>query len=314
MKPSARSSTFFALALLILLSGCATFDRAKAPPQNDQKVSINYTAEELSGWSDLPIGAYKIPDSQMIISGHQKGGAAGLLFGVIGLAIQHSIESGNAQSSVQDIEELLKVKLTAQAQSTTRDLLTNPQLARKFTTEPNPAGPTLAVSTAVVGTYVSDTDIRFFLTLKASLTDPKSKEALWSTRYFVSTGKARPLAGEGSWSANGGEALKQSLATDLQKGIKFMLNDVSSPYPREDTKLNMVQGHFPYVRPRLQINAYLLAEDQEAIVFVPKIGDVIVFAGVNIMDKSQSTYRLANKDDPFFKVLEEKPATEVAAN
>jgi hypothetical protein len=311
MKLAGRILLSLALTSLTLLSGCATFDRAKAPPPQSQPIAVSFTNEELSGWSDLPIGAYRIPDSQMIISGHQKGGAAGLLFGVIGIAIQNAVETNNGKESIKDIENTLRVTLTEQAQGITKSLISSGQFDKKFTTQAEANTPTLSVFTSVIATYVNDTDVRPYIVLSASYKDAKTKEPIWSTRYFVSSGKALPLVGDVSWTANGGEALKRTLTANLEKGIKVMLADVSSPYPRNEAALHTVQGNFPYVRPRFQINGYNLQEDADTLVFVPRVGDVIVFAGVNVMDKSMTSLRLMTKDDPFWKVLpEEKLAAE----
>jgi hypothetical protein len=37
---------------------------------------------------------------------------------------------------------------------------------------------------------------------------------------------------------------------------------------------------------------------------VPRLGDVMVFAGVNVFEKSAITFRPARKDDVVFKLLD----------
>jgi hypothetical protein len=45
--------------------------------------------------SDLPLGVHRIPDSNVVISGYQGGGAMGILFGAVGMLVQSSV---NAQA------------------------------------------------------------------------------------------------------------------------------------------------------------------------------------------------------------------------
>src|SRR5207302_672123 len=75
-------------------------------------------AEELSGWSDLPIGTYRVPDSQVIISGQQKPGV-GMMFGLVGVALEHSMGKSAGRSAGHGSEEALHITLTEEGQ---RDL------------------------------------------------------------------------------------------------------------------------------------------------------------------------------------------------
>ena len=67
--------------------------------------------------------------------------------------------------------------------------------------------------------------------------------------------------------------------------------------PSHINNLTLLQGNFPFVKPRLQMTGMQLSEDEHYVVFAPRLGDVLVFAGVNILDKSVITYRPASKDD-----------------
>jgi len=313
MKVSSRALVVFAFAALMSLTGCATFEMAKPAPVQTQPVAVSFTDEELSGMNDLPIGTYRVPDSHVIISGHQKGGMGpAVLFGLIGLAVQHAANASAGQEAVQEIEEALRINLKEEGQEIARKLISSERYTKSFRTEVDAASPSLSVITAVVMSYVTETDVRPYVVLKASLHDPKTKETVWTTRYFSSNGKTLPLAGEVSWTANKGEELKRTVSTNLERTVAFMLADVSSPYARDDTKLTMVQGTFPHVPQRLQTVGYRLSEDDQTIAFVPKLGDVIVFTGVNLMDKSTTVYRVATKDDELLKIIEE-PKKEVAA-
>ena len=57
-----------------------------------------------------------------------------------------------------------------------------------------------------------------------------------------------------------------------------------------------------FLKKRLQVVGYLLAEGPNWIAFSANVPDTSLLAGVNIMDKSVSTFRAATKDDPRMKV------------
>ena len=275
----------------------------KPAPAQQQPISISFSNEELSGWSDLPPGVYRVPDSQTIISGHQKGGIAGILFGPLGVLAQSAMNSSHGGSATKDVQETLKINLTSDAQAIARTLTASGRFKDKFTSNENAELPRLSVSTAVALTFVDDTNVRPYVVLKASLYAAHATESQWATRYMASNGAPRPLVGPNSWTANEGEELKKAIVGNLESAIDFMLKDVSSPYERDANHLVLIQGSFPYVRKRLQLVGYQLAEDERSLVFVPRLGDVLVFAGVNIMDKSVTIHRPAKEGDlPFTTV------------
>src|SRR5262249_18366179 len=270
-----------------------------------QPIALDFTTADLSGWTDLPPGTYRVPDSQVIISGHQKGGIAPvLLFGVVGLGVQSAVNSNSGKNATKDSADVLRIHLTSQAQDAAKALLTAPRFAQRFPPTVDSSPPKLSISTAVAMTYETDTDVLPFVVLKVSLLEPKAKDPRWTSRYIASTGATRPLTGDGSWTANGGKDLLDTLALELNRAITAMLTDVAAPFPRDDAKLTMLQGHFPFVKKRLQTVGYELTEDSQTISYVPKLGDVIVFSGVNIMDKSAVVYREAAKGDPALKALD----------
>jgi hypothetical protein len=127
----------------------------------------------------------------------------------------------------------------------------------------------------------------------------------WSTRYIASTGAARPMAGPGGWLDGDGGALRSAVETNMRLAMRAMAADLAKPAPRDDNVMTMVQAHFPFVKPRFQTVGYRLTEDDNYLTFVPKLGDVLVFAGVNVFDKATIKFRPAQKDDAILKVIEE---------
>jgi hypothetical protein len=304
MNHFSRSYILVFVLAAALMTGCATYNMTKPAPSQSKPTAIIFNTEELSGWT-LPIGVYRVPNSQVIISGHQKSGGAQFLFGLIGVAVANAIDSSIGEDSTQSVANALRINLTSQAQEITRKLIDSAQFSQTFTVQEDTNAFILSVITSVAVTYVNDTDVRPYVVLKASLRESMAKEPIWTTRYIASTGKARPLIGDNSWTASDGESLKSAVSGSLKKAITFMLVDVATPHIRDDANLTMVEGHFVYVRPRLQLVGYQLAEDSESIAFIPKIPDLGTFAGIHIMDKSVMFYRPAMKEEVVFKVVDD---------
>ena len=89
------------------------------PPVMEGRTQVEFSTAQTSKWTDLPMGTYRVPDSDVIISGHQKGGAAPmLLFGVVGLAIQGSVNAGNGKEAMASSEQALTFSIDEEAKAT----------------------------------------------------------------------------------------------------------------------------------------------------------------------------------------------------
>jgi len=304
---ASRNLALLAVAATALV-GCSAAITKPAPPQA-QRIAVSFDPKKLSGWSDLPPGCYRVPDSQVIISGHQKGGAAGILFGVIGVMVQSSMNASAGHKATAGIEDSLHIDLTEAEQRITREALESSPLKDRYTLDADPAASHLQVSSALVVTYVTDTDVRPYVVLKVTLNEPAAghgqpaRQDVWDTRYIASIGPPRAISGPGSWTEDNGRPLKDAAEASLRRAVKVMLADIAQPYARDEQKLTMVEGSFPFVKQRVQSVGYALAEDDQSLVFVPKLGSGIVFAGVNVLDKSEITYRPATKEDRKLKIV-----------
>lgn len=301
------------MSSLALLSACSTAVTRPAPPQA-QRIAVSFESKQISGWSDLPPGCYRVPDSQVIISGHQKGGGAGAIFGIIGVLVQSSMNSSAGHKATAGIEDALHVNLTEQEQRISRELLESSPYNDRFALSADPPATQLSISTALIVTYVSDTEVRPYVVLKVTLIGPKGehaaaadKQPVWTTRYIASVGAPRAMSGPGSWTENNGQALKDEAEESLRRALKVMFADIAQPYPRNEDKLIAVEGGFPFVRNRIQAVGYELTEDDQSVVLVPKLSSAIVFAGVNVLDKTAIQFRPATKNDRKMKILNETP-------
>jgi hypothetical protein len=287
-----------AISLLVFslpAAGCATYDLAKAPPPPSAPVAIVYSDAGPSTWSDLPLGTYTVPHSTVIISGHQEGGSVGMLFGVVGVLAQGAVNAGIGKDAVANAQQALQINLAGQADTMTKAALASGRYGQAFATTADPAGPTLSVAPFTVITF-NGNDVRPYVILKATLTPGHGGSAAWTTRYVATTGPARPLTGDGSFTADDGALLHQALDVDLKRGIAAMLDDVAHPHARDETKMIYVESAMPYIHQRMGLIGYPLSDDGTSFTYVPKVADANVIAGVFTLDEDV-LHRPAAPDD-----------------
>jgi len=266
----------------------ASAETAQATPAEARPIAVVYSNDGPSGASDVAMGAYRVPGGNLIISGYQKGGALGLLFGPVGLIAQGAVNSEAAKGSVSETGDALRIDIAQQAAKVTQTALASDRYAQKFTATAAAGGPTLTVIPYVVLTFKTDTDVRPYVFLKAKLTTGRPGESSRPTRYICCVGQALPLAGESGLTANGGDPFRKLVEQELETAVKLMLDDVASPYVRDKAKLTHIEAAFPFGRTKLNLKGYILSEDQNSVVV--DLPGIFVFTGVEMMDRSAVSY------------------------
>ncbi|HVZ46107.1 MAG TPA: hypothetical protein VHA82_20035 [Ramlibacter sp.] len=304
MRPYIRriASALTACALLAL-GGCASFEFTKPAQVQQRPITLKNGGDELSGWTDLPIGVYRVPGSQVVISGHQKGQGASLLFGLVGVAVAHAANASAGAEAVKAAEQSLHIKLDAPLERSIREITASPAYSSTFTLSEKPGQMKLLVTPGVILSFVTEDTLRPYVVLKATLMGSEPKP-VWTGRYIASTGAPRALLGDSGWLENGAADLHKTIEIDLSVAIRTLATDVTKPYARNDQNLVMVEGNLPYLKRRVSVVGYPLAEDDQYLTFIPKIGDAAVFAGVNILDKTTIKFHPATKDDAVFKLMD----------
>ena len=270
-----------------------------APPERGLK-QMEFSADQMSRLIDLPAGAYRVPNSDVIISGHQRGGVPPfVLFGTVGMAIQGSVNAYNGKDAMASAEQALTFSIDEEAKAKLRAAMAEPDYATVFTSAAN-TDRRYEVSGAVALCFVNQRDVTPYVVLRVRLIDNRDA-TLWSTRYIASAGARKPLAGDGSWTVD--NALRPQVSKLLDLAIGTMLKDIAHPYPRDEASLVTVRGYFLHDNKPLQLVGYKLAEENGRMLFLPKLGISFVFAGVNILDTASVTQNPTVKGDEPLKVL-----------
>jgi hypothetical protein len=299
------------IACLLSFVGCATEPPPVSATKQYAPIGIDLTSEALSPWSDMPMGTYRVPNSQVLVSGFEKGSPLALAFGVVGgpagiaatsAAYGVATDKSEGIAAVKPYEGALQISLEPVAEQQLRTLLEDERFTGRFTLKPSHAGMTLRVAGNVVLECFDNGDVRPFVVLRASLISPQ-RSVTWTTRYFASVGGPHPLSGENSWTANSGELLKAIVSSELQRALLVLLMDIETPLPRDSNAKVAAEGYFPFMKKRIQVVGFRLAENSDWFAFQAKVPSTSLLAGVNVMDKSTARYRSAIASDPLIRPI-----------
>ncbi|WP_454796541.1 hypothetical protein [Novosphingobium lindaniclasticum] len=248
-------------------------------PASALPTAVVFSEKGANGMSDLPMGVHRIPDSNVVISGHQGGGAIGMLLGPVGMLVQSSINAESGTGKVHNVEDDLRFDVRAKAIEMTNTLMASDKFRTAYTLAPQPGGSTMTVTPYVVLTFVKKTeDVRPYIVLKTKVaTDSDSGKTI---KYFCCEGKPLPLA---SLIENDGAGLKDLLTRELDTAINVMLLDRSQPLPRNDEAKVDTNGFLPFVGKSLKWRGFDMGRynDYRLIEFR---GGMMVFSGVNIVE------------------------------
>jgi len=250
-----------------------------APSPSPAPTAIVFSEKGANGMSDLPMGVHRIPDSNVVVSGYQGGGGIGVLFGVVGMLVQSSINAETGTGKVRSLEDDMRFDVRAKAIDVTNTIMAGDRFRTAFTLTPQPGGSTMTVTAYVVLTFVKKTDdIRPYIVLKTKVAT--GSDSGKTIKYFCCEGKAMPLA---SLTENNGARLKEVLTSELDTAVNVMLLDRSQPFPRNDEAKLDTNGLLPFMGKPLKWRGFDLGsyKDYKLVEFR---GGIFVFSGVNIVE------------------------------
>jgi hypothetical protein len=293
------------------VAACADQPPPKSAADQRAPIMVEFTGDGLSTFSDMPMGTYHVPKSEVLVSGFEKGSALGVALGSVGglagIAMASSAygaatDTSEGRKAVQTDEPALQIALQPLAEQHLRTLLESDTFAKKFTLAPAHGGTILRVGGNVVLQFFDDGGVRPFVVLRANLISPPGR-SIWTTRYSATLGDPRPIAGDVSWTSDQGKSLDAIVSAELQRALQVMLTDISSPFLRDSNEKVTAEGYFPFIKKRVQIVGVRLAEDPLWFAFAAKVPATSLLSGVNIMDKSSARYRAAMPGDPRMKAI-----------
>jgi len=279
-------------------------DHSPVPPVLAQPIHVQI--QELRAGESLVSGAWRIPDSGIVVSGTQRPPRGDLPTVVYDgplpgplpadAAVAPAAGTGNALDDIAsqhrsvvmvgDAGDKLHLHFDSEARADLATALADGAFGGRFLAEPG-AGPSLLITHTVMLTV---TDVNFFrphVVLSARLLDAQAR-VVWEGTCSASTGGEHRLEGEGGWVEDDAAALKASVSASLAAAIRVLLADLAHPFPRERSQLMAARMHVPYELARYDVAGYVLVQEGRFVAIAPRRADGPL-PGVLLVDKGETS-------------------------
>ncbi len=267
----------------IFTSGCSTLPNKPMPSPKGQFV-VKILSEGISELNDLPMGSYRIPDSNVIVLS-EKGNSAkscGMAFGLLGAFVANSIGKEHARKDISGVENTLKIGL---------DIYTKNILEKKFKETSPPSNWTLdekgtngrlEITPYVIMTLDMNSTGKLYLFLKTKIL--KKNKEIWEGKYVYYVPVTRTLKGENSWTDNDAKEMKTEIFIGIDKTIDVMINDTKEPsiWKKDPVKIS---GTF--LGKSYTLNGLLLKKSDKTIILNNGLKNI--FYGINIIPRHDIT-------------------------
>lgn len=273
-----RSLYLLIILTITLLSGCATFTPHSELPAGGQITKLT-VSDEVPGMNDYPIGAYVVPNSQIVITKPRTISTLEGGFGALGVLSAHSSGKKDSQALVAGHEESLSMMLSKDVRVAIEGVIPDFEKAQHWTFTGSDKGAKLELTPYVHLSPDETGESRVYLFLKVKYYDEKGASS-WNSRYIYCHPKTYPIIGDGSWTADNARLFKQVIDEGYQQIAKVMIKDSSrsaagwSPRP--------VRIKAPFFA---ELNGEILEETTDSIVFNAEGGGI--FYGINILPRNQ---------------------------
>src|SRR5262245_40128599 len=264
---------------LVVAAGCS---RAMLEPMPEVKgrVAIKVSGEVPSG-SDLGVGAHRIPDTLVYVTGYFTDAMeAGQFFGALGMIAAESSAKSTAEKKTAHLAPL-RLDMPSAARRVVTDRVARADSNRFATTSAGDA--TLEITPYLVVTSTGNDRMRPWVFVKSVLKDNGGSEK-WKTRYMVSLGEPRPLEGPNGWVTGDGSSLRSAVDQGLQTAIGLMMRDASGTLPRHTGRDVKIKTQWPWSKEPFEYGAEILEETPDKIIFVAKLIDGPA-SGVTVLER-----------------------------
>jgi len=289
-------------------------DHSPEPPLLAQPMHVRI--EALAPGDKGPAGAYRVPDSEVVVSGLQmasrratpvygasaleplappQAGPGGMARAILAGQDEEAIKEERAALALFDAEAKLHLHLDSEAQADVAAALAGGSFGGRLVGAPG-AGPTLVLRHSIALTVTEMNVYRAHVVLAAQLDDADG-HMLWRGLYSASTGGEHHLVGADGWLERDGAALGASVSASLAAVVRVVLADVAQPYPRALEQLKTARLHVPWELARYDVAAYALTDDGRFVALTPRNVDEPVLGGVLLVDKAEVELHAGGRRD-----------------
>lgn len=281
--------------LAVVLSGCATYNRIADYPEPAKPVPATVAAKPMSKMSELPVGAHYDEEHHIIVTGHQKGMFAGMMFGIVGVLATDAINKSSGAKRFGEeaakgddlgyvLEQLMGEAIAAGS-------------ADGWSVAAGEQGLQLTPY-AVFTVEKKSNDARLYAMIRAELPGPDGKP-LWSTRYFARAPGLHPLAENTGWMVD--NRFADGMRVALQRALDACIADTRGQLTGTDQIT--AKGKFAFLNVDLPLYAIVVRDGPETIVVKLPAGDAMVLAGTHVLIRSDYEIKPAKFKDPRPKTV-----------
>jgi hypothetical protein len=283
-------ATLCSALLTLVFSGCASFNRIADYPTPTKSTVVAVVDKPMSKMSELPVGAFYDKDRQIIVTGHQKGMFAGMMFGVVGVLVADQMNKSSAAGKYGDDSAKSGVDLVTLERACVDQALKSAAATNWSLGE---AGAGLRLSPYAVFTVEKSGEARLYAMLRAEIPGPDGNPT-WSARYFVRAPGLHKLDGDDTWMTGGrfGPAMQAA----LQRATEVCIADTHGKL--SGTTTLTAKGRYPYINTDFELRVIAVQEDADSIIGRLAVGDAMVLAGTHVLDRKDYEIKPASFKDP----------------
>ena len=274
---SLKMKRIISLAMIALLSGCATYKNCLPFPEAALPVALSVSEEQPNKMNEFPIGAHYDEENRIILTGHQRGNAAGLMFGLVGVLAADSINKSKGQGLYGDGAKGERYDMIPELRQRLETLLADgafPRLNLDTATEAR-----LEIRPTALLVLDKTKQARLYAILKAKLKDSKQSSDPWHGRYFASADAVLPLEGDSGWL--NGSSLKDGLTQAFDRATWALVNDVNGNI--KEGQPAKITGKLAWLNIELKdLPGAIMTETEDFTVVRMYLADVNVMAGTHV--------------------------------
>lgn len=287
-------ASVLATLLTLVFSGCATYNRIADYPVAARTTAVAVVPKPMSKMNELPVGGYYDAERQIVVTGHQKGMFAGLMFGVVGVLVADQMNKSSGASKYGDDSAKSGTDLATLTREIVSSAVAKGTAPGWSVATVETAG--LRLSPYAIFTVEKSGEARLHAMLRAEIPGKDGKPT-WSARYFVRAPGLHKLDGDDTWMTQG--RFEPAIRAALERATAVCIADTAGQLSGNTTQT--AKGHYPFLNMDFEVRVIAVREDADAIIGRLAIGDAAIFAGTHVLDRQDYSFKPASFKDPRSK-------------
>lgn len=262
------------------LYGCASMALLPPIPVTGKQVSVQ-VLEDAPGMNDYPIGAYTIPNSQVIITKPRQISTGEGAFGALGVLAAHSSGKKDSKALIEGHETALGLSLKSPLENAVKLATAD---SSKAWIVGNQSGQDGRIELAPFA-YISPDEAgngTLFMFMKANYYDAKGSK-MWSSRYIYQHKDIRPIRGEASWTSNDAQYFRKAIDQGYRDLANVMIKDSDRAGSGWRAEPATLKAPF-FTAITLELKGEVLQKTDHTVIF--NAGNGGILHGINVVPRN----------------------------